>query len=70
LTQQLGWRSVFLVTVPFGLAAVAYVGWGLKGEWAEARGESFDLAGSAIYSVALVAVMLGFSRLPKLLGAA
>ncbi len=68
LTEQLGWRSVFLVTVPLGLAAVAYVAWGLKGEWAEARGESFDLAGSAIYSVALIAIMLGFSRLPKLLG--
>ena len=68
LTEQLGWRSVFLVTVPLGLAAVAYVAWGLKGEWAEARGESFDLAGSAIYSAALVAIMLGFSRLPKLLG--
>ncbi|MBN1136300.1 MAG: MFS transporter [Anaerolineae bacterium] len=68
LTQQLGWRSIFLVTVPFGLAALAYVVWGLKGEWAEAKGESFDLAGSAIYSVALVAVMLGFSRLPGLLG--
>lgn len=68
LTEQLGWRSVFLATVPIGLAALAYVAWGLKGEWAEARGESFDLAGSAIYSVALVTIMLGFSRLPKLLG--
>lgn len=68
LTEQLGWRSVFLATVPIGLAAIAYVAWGLKGEWAEARGESFDLAGSAIYSVALVTIMLGFSRLPKLLG--
>jgi len=68
LTPLLGWQSIFLVTVPLGLAAVAYVAWGLKGEWAEARGESFDLAGSAIYSAALVAIMLGFSRLPKLLG--
>jgi EmrB/QacA subfamily drug resistance transporter len=68
LTEQLGWRSVFLVTVPLGLAAAAYIAWGLKGEWAEARGESFDLAGSAIYCVALVAVMLGFSRLPRPLG--
>ena len=68
LTEQLGWRSVFLVTVPLGLAAAGYIAWGLKGEWAEARGESFDLAGSAIYSAALVAIMLGFSRLPKPLG--
>jgi EmrB/QacA subfamily drug resistance transporter len=68
LTQQLGWRSIFLVVVPLGLATAAYIAWGLKAEWAEARGESFDLAGCVIYSLALIAIMLGFSRLPALLG--
>jgi len=69
LTQQLGWRSIFFVTVPLGLAAIAFVLWRLDGEWAEARGESFDLLGSIIYAAALVALMYGFSQLPALVGA-
>ena len=69
LTQHLGWRSIFLVTLPLGLAVIAFVLWRLEGEWAEARGESFDLLGSVIYAAALVALMYGFSQLPDLAGA-
>jgi EmrB/QacA subfamily drug resistance transporter len=70
LTQNLDWRSVFLAVVPLGVVVIAFVVWRLKGEWAEARGEAFDLAGSVIYSLALVALMYGFSLLPDLTGAA
>jgi EmrB/QacA subfamily drug resistance transporter len=69
LTQNLGWRSIFLLVVPLGLLAVAFVLWRVKGEWAEAQGEPFDLAGSAIYALSLVVLMLGFSFLPELSGA-
>ena len=69
LTQNLGWRSVFLVNVPLGILIVAFVLWQLKGEWAEAKGEKFDFAGSAIYGVALAALMYGFSLLPATSGA-
>jgi MFS family permease len=69
LTQHLGWRSVFLVNVPLGLTIIALVWWQLDGEWAEARGEGFDLVGSIIYGLSLVAIMYGFSALPAMLGA-
>jgi len=69
LTQQFGWRSIFLVNVPVGVAVIALVLWQLKGEWAEARGERFDVGGSIVYSLALVAVMVGFSWLPAPWGA-
>lgn len=69
LTQQFGWRSVFLATVLLGVIAAGYIAWGLKGEWAEARGERFDLTGSLIYSAGLVALMLGLTRLPGKEGA-
>jgi len=69
LTEQLGWRSIFLVTIPLGLVIVAFVLWLLEGEWAEARGEPFDLPGSVIYALALVALMYGFSELPGWTGA-
>jgi len=69
LTQNLGWRSVFLINVPLGILIVAFVLWQLQGEWAEAKGEKFDFAGSAIYGVALAALMYGFSLLPATSGA-
>jgi len=64
LTQHFTWRSIFLVTVPLGLISIALVLWKLKGEWAEARGEKFDLPGSIIYSLGIVAIMYGISLLP------
>lgn len=68
LTQNLGWRSIFLINVPLGLFIITLVLWKLTGEWAAARGEKFDLAGSVVYSLSLVAIMYGFSRLPAAAG--
>ncbi len=65
LTENFGWRSIFLINVPIGIITIILVMWQLKGEWAECRGEKFDLAGSLIYGTALVAVMAGFSLLPE-----
>ncbi|MEW6459402.1 MAG: MFS transporter [Bacillota bacterium] len=69
LTQHLGWRSIFLTLVPLGLLVIGLVFTKLKAEWAEARGERFDFAGSVIYSFALVTLMYGFSLLPARSGA-
>jgi len=70
MTQYLGWRSIFFVNVPIGITAVVLILWKLKGEWAECRGERFDLTGSFLYGAAVVAVMYGFSTLPEFKGAA
>jgi EmrB/QacA subfamily drug resistance transporter len=68
LTHHFGWRSVFLVNFLLGLVLVTAVMWKLRGEWAEAAGESFDGAGAFMYGFALVLLMLGFSRLATGLG--
>jgi EmrB/QacA subfamily drug resistance transporter len=68
LTEHFGWRSVFIASVPLGLIVIALVLWKLKGEWATARGEKFDLTGSVVYSITLVLVMYGFSLLPDASG--
>ncbi len=69
LTQQLGWRSIFLINVPLGLVVIALALSQLKGEWAEARDKSLDVAGSIVYGVSLVVLMYGLSLLPKTMGA-
>ncbi len=68
LTQHWGWRSIFLANLPVGVLLIALTLWKLRGEWTEAKGEKFDLIGAIIYAFALIAVMLGFSLLPSLLG--
>ncbi len=68
LTQHLGWRSIFLINVPLCLMVIVLLFWKLKGEWAEAGGEKFDLAGSVIYAISLTAMMYGFSVLPQVTG--
>jgi EmrB/QacA subfamily drug resistance transporter len=65
-----GWRAVFLVTIPVAATALGLAVFRLKGEWAEARGEGFDLRGAVVFGAGLVALMSGFSRLPALTGAA
>jgi len=68
MTEYLGWRSVFIANVPIGILILIAVFWRLKGDWAEAKGEKFDKVGSVVYSISLVLLMYGFSRLPETLG--
>ena len=68
LTQHFGWRSIFWANVPLGFIVLTFIFWKLKGEWAEAKGEKFDIIGSGIYSFMLVAIMYGISLLPEMLG--
>lgn len=69
LTQHLGWRSVFYLNLVLGAIPFILMLWKVKGEWAEAKGEKFDLVGSVIYGVALVTLMIGLSELPDIIGA-
>jgi EmrB/QacA subfamily drug resistance transporter len=69
LTQQFGWRSIFLVNVPLGLFVIVLVTTKLKREWADARGEKFDLVGSGLYALTLLSLMYGLSLLPALFAA-
>ncbi len=68
LTHQIGWRSIFLVNVPLGLFVIYLVLAKLEGEWAEAKGETFDVVGSLLYAFTLVALIYGLSLLPAIFG--
>jgi len=66
LTQHFSWRSIFLINIPLGLFIIFLVVWKLKGEWTGAEGDKFDLTGSVIYGLAIVAIMYGITIIPAL----
>jgi len=68
LTQYLSWRSIFFLMAPLGGGALFLAWTKLKLEWAEAKGQRFDLAGSLLYALALVCLMQGVSGLPEVRG--
>ncbi len=68
LTEHFGWRSIFLINVPLGVAILILMLWKIKAEWAEARNERFDFNGAFLYMAALSALMYGFSSLTQTLG--
>jgi len=68
LTRYLGWRSIFAFLVPMGIISLIMIRRRMKGEWAEARGESFDWPGAVIYGMSIAALIYGFSKLPSVAG--
>ncbi|HTX71184.1 MAG TPA: MFS transporter [Rectinemataceae bacterium] len=68
LTRSLGWRSVYLLNVPVGLATLAVVLIGLRGEWRGESGRRFDLVGSLISASSLACLVWGLSLLPAVRG--
>jgi MFS family permease len=63
LNHQLGWRSIYCVIVLLGAAAFGITLAKLKGEWLGVGGERFDMTGTVLYMVGLVAVLYGFSTI-------
>ena len=68
LTQHFTWRSIFVVNVPLGIIIILLILFKLKGEWADAKGEKFDVIGSVIYGLSLIAMMCGVTLLPGISG--
>jgi EmrB/QacA subfamily drug resistance transporter len=65
LTDSLGWRSVFIVIAPVGLAAIVYSLIHMKGEWFGSPGGRFDAPGSILYGLGLFGLMYGFSQIAR-----
>jgi EmrB/QacA subfamily drug resistance transporter len=65
LTQNINWRSLFVIVVPMGILSILITLKYLKGEWADAKGEPLDIAGSILYGVAILALVYGASLLPS-----
>lgn len=76
MTDLAGWRSVFFLSLPPGLACLA-LSTRIDGEWRPARGERFDALGSLYYALSVACFVNGLTALaspqrglPLLAGAA
>ncbi|MGD9971597.1 MAG: MFS transporter [Desulfatirhabdiaceae bacterium] len=63
LITALGWRSLFYLSIPLGVASFILVSWKLRGEWADAKGEPFDWKGSLVYAIAIILLVFGAANL-------
>lgn len=65
VTQSLGWRAVFLMNVPLGLALLLAALTGLPRQQPTGRAPGFDKAGFTCYAVFLLGTMYGLTLLPR-----
>lgn len=68
IIQHLGWRALFLISVPIYIFILWLVLAKMKGEWKESDGESFDYFGSILIGSSIVGIIYGFTSLAKYYG--
>ncbi|CAJ37952.1 MFS transporter [Methanocella arvoryzae] len=69
ITQQVGWRYIFVLNGVLSLIALGFTLWKLKEDVQCAEKAPFDIGGCAIYGIMLFALMYGLSLLPDISGA-
>ncbi len=65
LLDSSGWRSIFLVNLPVGVAAVALTLRHLPALRFARRAQTFDIGGAALFTLGGSALLLAISRLPQ-----
>jgi EmrB/QacA subfamily drug resistance transporter len=68
LTHHFGWRSIFIIMLPFGLFSLLLTLHYLKGEWVGEPGQKLDVGSCLLYASAILALVYGATRLPSTLG--
>ncbi len=68
LTDHVGWRSIFLINAPLSFTIFLAAILAFKDNWAQAKGQHFDLAGSVVYGLGLILLMLSSSSIPSTQG--
>jgi len=63
MTHQLGWRSIFFFTAFIAGCSALLAVWRLKGEWADAKGDKFDIVGSLLYIITIPTILYGLSSI-------
>ena len=65
LIQYIGWASIFYLNVCLGIFIIILTTKKLRGEWAEAKGDPFDIIGSLFFTIAFVLLLFGFSKITE-----
>ena len=68
ITQNLGWEYVFFITAGIAIIALSGALIVMKERWVESKGEPFDIKGSVIYGLAVMALIYGLTILPGIAG--
>lgn len=68
ITQNIGWRYIFYISFVFCLAVTSMTYYFMTRDWVVEQGNKFDFKSAGLFSVAIAAVMLGFTFLPGLPG--
>ncbi|MDR1073498.1 MAG: MFS transporter [Treponema sp.] len=68
ITDYFGWRSLFYIVGMYGVIVALLSIIILKTEWTESKGADFDYYGSIIYALGLSRLIIGFSKLPDVVG--
>lgn len=68
ITRHFGWRSLFLVNIPIGIAVLILVRTAIRTEWREENQGTFDVAGAVLYGSSIALLLSGFSRLNTQIG--
>jgi EmrB/QacA subfamily drug resistance transporter len=61
MITNFGWRSIFLINVPIGILGTIWGYMSLRETGAKPIGEKFDYAGSILYCIGLVTILLGLT---------
>ena len=69
LTETFGWQSIFFSLIPFSVAAFVAILF-FKKDFKTSEGEPFDIKGSVLYALGIMALMYGIITLPDRLSPA
>lgn len=67
LTEFFGWRSIFIFSIPFGIAALIAI-FKLNGEWIEAADDKFSISSTSVLGLSLIGIIYGFSEITTMIG--
>ena len=65
LNDLIGWRLLFLITIPMALASASIILHGFRGDIIRDEGGIFDIRSSVVYGISVVLAMGGVMNLPE-----